>query len=113
MAGRLGDILVEHGWITSEQLDLALHSQGSEKGRLGALLVRRGQITLEQLGQALSQQFDVPYFEIVPQAVNPQIVRLLPESFARERNAVPVGVSRGRMTLAMVAPDDIETISET
>ncbi|QDU57117.1 GspE/PulE family protein [Aeoliella mucimassa] len=110
---RLGDILVNHGWITSSQLDSALMAQGNERGMLGQILVRRGLISFDQLGQALSEQYGVPYFELVPQAVNPQIARLLPETMARQRGCVPVGVSGNQMQLAMVAPDDIETIAET
>jgi len=112
MAGRLGDILVDRGQITQAQLESALASQGSERGMLGTILLRRGLITMEQLGSALAEQFEVPFREVVPHAINPQLVRLLPESFARERSAVPVGLSEGRLTLAMTAPDDIETISE-
>ena len=109
---RLGDILLEHGWITEGQLDAALAAQGSERGMLGRILVRRGLITFEQLGEALAAQFGVPYAEVVPQAVNPQVVRLLPEQLARQRNCVPISVTGDKLQLAMVAPDDIETISE-
>src|SRR5262245_30951186 len=109
---RLGDILIRHGWITEGQLESALASQGNERGMLGRILVRRGLITLSQLGTALSEQFGVPFAEVVPQTVNPQVVRLLPEQLARARSCVPVGVSGDTMQLAMVAPDDIETISE-
>ena len=79
---------------------------------LGRILVRRGLITLDQLGEALSEQFGVPFVEIVPQAVNPQIVRLLPERLARQKSCVPVSVTGSNMQLAMTAPDDIEAISE-
>lgn len=112
MAGRLGDILVKHGAITQAQLDSALRSQGNERGMLGAILLRRGLISIGQLGSALAEQFEVPFHEVLPEALNPQVVRLVPESFARDREAVPVAVSRGKLTLAMAAPDDIETISE-
>jgi type IV pilus assembly protein PilB len=112
MAGRLGDILVNRGEITPAQLESALASQGSERGMLGAILLRRGLVSVEQLGSALAEQFEVPFRQVVPEAINPQIVRLLPESFARDHVAVPVGVSRGKLQLAMAAPDDIETISE-
>ena len=112
MAGRLGDILVDQGHITQDQLESALNSQGSERGMLGAILLRRGLVTFEQLGAALGEQFEVPFLPIVPETINPQVSRLLPEPFARKRSAVPVKVSRGELTLAMVAPDDIETISE-
>jgi len=112
MAGRLGDILVRLGHVTDGQVDAALKAQGSERGMLGAILMRRGLITVEQLGAALAEQYEVPFCEVVPQTVNPQIVRLLPERFARERDAVPIDANHGALTLAMVAPDDIETISE-
>jgi type IV pilus assembly protein PilB len=112
MAGRLGDILVTHGAISQTQLESALRSQGSERGMLGAILLRRGLINIRQLGAALAEQFEVPFHEVLPETLNPQIVRLVPESFARDREAVPVAVGRGKLTLAMAAPDDIETISE-
>jgi type IV pilus assembly protein PilB len=79
---------------------------------LGVILLQRGLINQLQLGAALAEQFDVPYRSIVPQSVNPQLVRLLPESFARKRQAAPVALEGRMLSLAMVAPDDIETISE-
>jgi type IV pilus assembly protein PilB len=110
---RLGDILVRRGLITGGQLEAALAAQGSEPGMLGRILVRRGLITMEQLGDALAEQFGVPFVEIMPQAVNPQVTRLLPEKLARQRSCVPISTSGTTMQLAMVAPDDIDTISET
>jgi type IV pilus assembly protein PilB len=109
---RLGDILIRKGLITQAQLESALASQGSEKGFLGQIIVRRGLITLSQLGDALAEQYGVPYLDLVPQAINSQIARLAPESLARNRSCVPVGVHGGVMELAMVAPDDIDTICE-
>lgn len=110
---RLGDILVQREYITPNQLDAALAAQGTERGMLGQILLRRNLISLDQLGDALAAQYGVPYLDLVPQSVNPQIARLLPEELARERGCVPVGVSGGELQLAMVAPDDIDTISET
>ncbi|MEN1680110.1 MAG: ATPase, T2SS/T4P/T4SS family [Planctomycetota bacterium] len=109
---RLGDILVRSNLITQGQLESALAAQGSERGMLGQILLRRGLITLEQLGAALAEQFGVPYLDLIPQAVNTQMARLLPEQLARERHCVPVGIKGAEMQLAMVTPDDIETISE-
>ena len=109
---RLGDILIRQGLVTQGQLEAALAAQGSERGMLGRILVRRGLITLDQLGEALAEQFGVPFADVVPQTVNPQVVRLLPERLARQRSCVPISVSGSTLQLAMVAPDDIETISE-
>ena len=112
MAGRLGDILVARGDITEAQLQSALRAQGSERGMLGAILVRRGLITWEQLGSALATQFEVPFRQLVPHAIHPQVVRLVPEEFARSRSAAPVAIEHDTLTLAMSSPDDIEAIAE-
>ncbi|NQT37590.1 MAG: Flp pilus assembly complex ATPase component TadA [Planctomycetes bacterium] len=113
MARRLGDILIERGAITDAQLQSALASQGSKGGMLGVILVRRGLITAEQLGAALEEQFEVPFRRLVPEAVNSQVTRLLPEDLARSSRSVPIAAEKGILTLAMVAPDDIKTIYET
>ena len=109
---RLGDILVKHGWITEGQLQSALSAQGSERGLLGTILVRRGLISDEQLGSALSDQYGVPFMDIVPEGISPQIIRLLPEELARQREFVPVGISKNTLQLAMAAPDDMDAICE-
>ncbi len=113
MAGRLGDILVDRGLLTQEQLEEALQMQRATRTMLGDILLERGWIDKTQVGQALAQQFEVPFHAIDPHAINPQIVRLLPEPFARSRTVLPIEVAGGCMKLCMVAPDDIEAISET
>ena len=110
MAGRLGDILIARGLINDDQLQAALTS--GVRGMLGETLVAQGLITNQQLGDALSAQFDVPFREVAPESVNPQVVRLLPEEMARQRVIAPVAVKNCVMTLAMIAPDDMNAISE-
>lgn len=111
MAGKLGDILIQRGLLTEEQLASALASK-SPGQMLGDRLLDLGLLTADQLGEALSIQFDVPYCDIEPQAVNVQVSRLLPEAFQRSRQVVPVNVQERTLTLAMVSPDDIEAIAE-
>lgn len=111
MVARLGDILIDEGILT----EAALSAGMQEKPRhilLGDWLVQRGDISRSQLGQALSRQFEVPYEEIDTTAINSQIIRLLPEKFARSRKILPIGIHRRSLRLAMLAPDDIETIAE-
>ncbi len=111
MGGMLGDILLERGELTKEQLATALQTK-SPRQMLGDCLMAMGLVTPDRLGSALSEQFEVDYSDFDPQSVNLQVVRLLPESFLRSRQAVPVQVWGNRMTLAMVSPDDIEAIAE-
>ena len=112
MAGRLGDIMVRRGWITENQLQAALAAQGSERGLLGAILVRRNLISVAQLGEASLRAIRSSVPRDRCRRVNPQVARLLPEDLARSREMVAIDVVNHTLHLAMVAPDDIEAISE-
>ncbi|MEO9934337.1 GspE/PulE family protein [Rhodopirellula bahusiensis] len=108
---RIGDILVELNILTNEQMDAAF----AKKPRgvmIGDWLVQQSLVSNAQLGAALSEQFSVPFVDIDFSSVNPQVARLLPEDFARSQASVAIDVSDRMLTLAMVAPDDIETIAE-
>ena len=111
MTLRLGDILVSNGFVTADVLNKSMKTK-AHGVMLGDWLIQQSVITRNQLGQALERQFDVPYAEIDVATQNPQIVRLIPEPFARSRVVVAIRVERRTLHLAMVAPDDIETIAE-
>ncbi len=108
---RLGDILIEQAALTAEQMEAAFASKPREM-MLGDWLVDQQLLTTQQLGHALAEQFGVPYVDIDPTSVDPQIARLIPLDFARDNEACAIAISGHLMTLAMVAPDDIETIAE-
>jgi type IV pilus assembly protein PilB len=112
MTPKLGEILTSKGFCTEKQLQDALNSPDSRGGRLGAVLVKQGILSQAQLGEALAEQFKVPFKGIEPQEIHLQAVRLVPENLARDRQIAPLGVKAGVLTLAMVAPDDMEAISE-
>lgn len=110
MAGRLGDILVRNGCLTEEQLEDVLSQR--DGSRLGERLLRNRLVNEDELGAGLSEQFDVDYCKLTPQSLHPQVVQLVPESFARRNLVVPLRADNDRLTLAMESPDDIETLSE-
>ena len=109
---RLGDILIENGTITAEELETAFSTKPRDV-MVGDWLVQQRFLSTAELGNALADQFEVPYVDIDPSTVNPQVARLIPEEFARSQAAAAIEISDNQMTLAMVAPDDIETIAET
>ncbi len=111
MALRLGDILVAEGMLTDAQMDSAIRSR-QRNVLLGDHLVDQQYISREQLNRALEIQFDVRFTDIDITNVNLQILRLIPESFARDRKVAAFAVSKRELHLAMIAPDDLETIAE-
>jgi hypothetical protein len=55
---RLGDIIVEHGLITADQLEHALHVQRESGAKLGEVLVELGFITRVCLAGVITEQWD-------------------------------------------------------
>ncbi|MGB7345743.1 MAG: ATPase, T2SS/T4P/T4SS family [Pirellulaceae bacterium] len=109
---RLGDILLEQGSLCEEQLQQALVDQRQSRLPIGSFLVSRGLITRDQLGRALADQYEIPYFQFDPDATQPQLVRLLPESFTRRRRVAPLHLESKVLWLGMQNPSDMEAISE-
>ena len=114
MAGkkRLGELLIQQGALTEEQLQQALQVQREEKLLLGEILLRLGFVRQADLGRALSQQHGVPFIELENEDVNPQLALLLPEAYSRQHMIVPFRIEGDKLCVAMVAPDDLWAISE-
>ncbi|QEG38774.1 GspE/PulE family protein [Roseimaritima ulvae] len=112
MTRRLGDVLVELQLLSHEQVEDALRTK-PRSVMLGDWMVEQQLINTAELIQALAEQFQVPALDLDSSSVDPQIARLIPEDFARRHESAAVRISGRQMTLAMVAPDDIETIAET
>src|SRR6185503_12966440 len=87
---RMGDILVEMGVITPEQLQVALKQTNPEQRRLGALLVALGFATEEDIDKAVSARLGIPYFPSFEGMLDPQVAPLVPEPLCRKLLIVPV-----------------------
>lgn len=108
----VGEILLEAGLITDEDLAAALIESKKTHQLIGHTLVRTGKITSEQLGKALSIQHQIKYANISKMEGNKSLLELLPEEFMRDKQVVPIARERGRLVVAMVNPTNRETIDE-
>lgn len=111
---RLGDILIEHGIATLDQIKHALEMQASSGQRLGTVLIGNGWATEEQITEARSVQLDVGYVNITQQTPDPLAVALVPLEIAQRYLLLPLSMEDGadgkpgRLHLAMVDPWDVE-----
>jgi len=113
---KLGEILIQLGQITPEQLDAGLRTQELLGGRLGTHLVKLGFIGTDQLSLALSRQMGVPAaLERHFSHADPPIVALLKANLAVRYLAVPLAASRDRVkqiVAAMATPLDMLTVDD-
>jgi type IV pilus assembly protein PilB len=110
---RLGDILVEQGVISKEQLDESLGYQKETGIRLGEALTDLGYMTPQRLENILSWQSMYGVAALSEIAPNPSALGVLTETFCRARHILPLDFDRnGALVLAMLDPADIVTIDD-
>lgn len=108
----LGDILLENGLLTREQLQEALDEQKQTREKLGGILVRKGYITDQQLVEVLEFTLGIPQVQLNRIHIDPQIVKTLPTNLIRKHHILPLSLQHQRLTLAMIDPLNYQAIDD-
>lgn len=102
---RLGDYLVELGFITEEQLDVALKEQKDKGGKLGSILIQLGILSEDILLAILGKQSGVSYVSLEEYGEIPEeAIRAVPESIAKNQMLVPIKKEGNLLTIAIADP---------
>jgi type IV pilus assembly protein PilB len=105
---QLGALLVRAGALTTEQLELALAEKEETGRRIGEILVEHGWVEPEAIAKALAQQHGLEYVDFADTIVEPAAVSILPERLARRYDALPVRFLEDNAVLVAVAdPTDL------
>jgi type IV pilus assembly protein PilB len=114
---QLGQILIELGLISPEQLESALNEHQKTPKALGRVLIDLGMIKEADLVRALAEQVGLEFVDLSDTQIDPASTALLPEALARRYRALPIGERDGKLLVAMSDPanvyalDDIRTIT--
>ena len=111
---KVGGILIERGLITPEQLEhaLALQKQSDPRQLLGEVILEQGMCTADQITEALASAYDIPYAKLEPALVDAQIMRVLPVSFIKSHNVLPLFYVDRVLTVAVSDPTNLYLIEE-
>ena len=109
---RLGDLLIQQGLLTEEQLRFALDEQKRSGRKLGRIVVESAFVTEEAISQALARQLHATYVDL--KLFNPrrELISLLPEAQARRFRAVVLDEDNGRLRVGFVDPTDLQAYDE-
>ena len=108
---RLGDLLLEAGLITGDQLQSAITHQKIAKGRLGSNLVALGFISEETLVEFLSQQMRVSKIDVRHLDVPLDLLKRVPKRMAEQYMLLPVELKDAKtLVLAMADPMDLNAV---
>lgn len=110
--GKIGELLIEQGLITEEQLQLALCHQAQHGGRTFQILIELGHLNKEALHDCLSKQPRVAAIDLKKYRLDNALLDLVPRELAHDRCVLPTDRLGKMLTVAMACPMDTATIEE-
>jgi type IV pilus assembly protein PilB len=112
---RIGDVLVESGLITAEQLTQALEEQrrpGSPRRRLGQVVVDLGFATEKQVAESLAALLGLETIDLSTSLPAPDAVRLLPKAVAERTNILVLDKSSTGLIIAASDPTNVLALDD-
>lgn len=103
---RLGDVLVNSGVITAEQLQKGLELQKGSGRKLGETLVDEGITTEENIAKALSSQLGYEMVDLQDVSIDEEILNLVPPNILKKHKMIPFEYSKMGMNVLRVAMSD-------
>ncbi|HEY81864.1 MAG TPA: type II/IV secretion system protein [Dehalococcoidia bacterium] len=108
----LGEMLLEAQLITPKQLEQAQELAQRQGRRLRDVLVEQGFVKSEDLVAVLSVQMNVPFIDLKRHTLQPEALKLVKEWTARKYNLVPLDIVEDELVVVMADPQDIQAINE-
>ena len=104
----LGALLLRDGALTVDQLEAALREKATSSKRLGEILVDTGFVTPTQISRVLAEQHELPFVDLTNESIDPGAAGLLPESLAHRYGAIPVRFQAdGSVLVAVSDPTNV------
>jgi type IV pilus assembly protein PilB len=109
---KLGEMLVESGVISQEELQRALEEQKTKLKRLGDVLLELGYVTNDAILRALAEQISVDSINLKDTYIDADVARLIPKEMAKRHTAIPVFRRDNTLFVAMADPRNISAIDD-
>jgi len=87
---RLGELLVQQGLITQDQLRIALTEQKTQNIPIGRLLVRLGFVTEAVIRDIMARTIGQESIDLSQVLVDAEALKLVPQDFARRHRLLPI-----------------------
>ena len=100
----LGELLLERGLVSPDQLQEALQKQPVAGKRLGDLLIDIGALAERFLYAALSEQLDIPLVDLRQEEPDAEALARLPEAISRLVVAMPIRMANDHLVVAIADP---------
>ncbi len=109
---RIGDLLIERGLITDNELQFALDMQKQTHEKLGEVLINNKIVTPENMAKTLAVQLEVDYVDLAKKTIPAELAHLVKRNTARQNHLVPVQKQGDTLYVAMDDPLNYYALDE-
>ncbi len=109
---KIGELLIEKGFITQNELKFGLDMQKQTHARLGEVFVKNEIITPEELAQTLGAQLGIEYVDLTRLTIPPEFSGLVRRNIAKQNRLVPVKRQQDTLYIAMEDPLNYVALDE-
>src|SRR5580698_802941 len=110
---RLGQILVDLGYLTEDQLWDVLEEQKQSPGEIiGQVAIRMGLVTDVQVTEALAEQWGMPVVSLAETTIPPNVLEIVPQTMADIYKIMPVSLKNNVLTVAMADPQNVAALDD-
>lgn len=110
---RLGQILVDLGYLSEDQLWDVLEEQKQSPGEiLGQVALKLGLINNDQLTEALAEQWGMPVVNLAETNIPPKVIDLVPSTMAEVYKIMPISMRDNVLTVAMADPQNLGALDD-
>ena len=108
---RLGELLVQQGLITPDQLRIALTEQKQQQAPLGRLLVRMGFVTEAVIRDIMARTIGQESIDLTQVVVDGDAVKLIPQDFARRHRVLPIAFDTQEQILTVAITEVFNVVA--
>lgn len=109
----LKKILVDQGYLTSEEFDDVVKSASDLGRKIDDILIFRGYLNNEALGKMIAERLGVPYINVARQTISDEILHIIPEKLARTYRIIAFAKDGNTISVAMEDPGNFEALEYT
>ncbi|MGO9690859.1 MAG: type IV-A pilus assembly ATPase PilB [Syntrophobacteraceae bacterium] len=112
MAKKIGELLVQEGLVTIDQLNRALDEQQQSGERIGEALVKLGMVGEDTLLEFIARQFHCPQVNLSKLNIPKEVAALIPLDIMHKYQAIPFGIMGNTLNVAMADPGNLFVIDD-
>jgi type IV pilus assembly protein PilB len=110
---RLGQILVDLGYLTEDQLWDVLEEQKQSPGEIiGQVAIRMGLVTEAQVTEALAEQWGMPVVSLAETNIPSNVLEIVPQTMADIYKIMPISLKNNVLTVAMADPQNVAALDD-